>query len=142
MAVEGAPQIAPLDEVRELSRLGGGDLTLVLAELGRNKIKPERLVEPLLVTDLGRLLRTLGNREAVFIERPSVIQCAAAEADVVLLASGEIDKRERILLGLHDTQIALDTTLKSDTRFRRAVDDDFLHERMVNEKLGNFLGVL
>ena len=142
VAVEGATEIAPLDEVREFPRLGSSDLPLVLAEFGRNKIEIERLVEPLLIANFGWLFSSLGNREAIFVKRPTPVQRPAAKADIVLLATGEIDKREGKFVGLNDTQIALDAVLEANTRFCRAMDDHLLHEGMMDEKIRDLLGAI
>ena len=139
VAVEGTAQITPLNENRKFSGLGSRDLSLVLAKLGRDEIEIQRLVELLLIADCGGLLRPLGHGEAVLVERPTAIQSTATETDVVLLAPCEIDERERILLGFHHTEIALHPILEADARFRGAVDNDFLHQRMVDEELRNLL---
>ena len=145
VAVEGAAQVAPLDEIGEFTLFGGNDLPLVLTEFRRDEIEPEGSVELLLVMDdrwlLGPLNITSG-RETVFVERPPAIQRAAAEADIVLLAPGEIDQREGILLGFDHTQIALDAILEPHARFRRAMDDHLLDQGMVDEELGNLCRVL
>ena len=141
MAVEGAAQIAPLDQFGQFTRLGRRDLSLVLPQLGRNEIEAQRLVELLLVMDLRRLFRTFRDREAVFIERPSAIQRTAAEADIVFLASGEIDERKGELLGLNHPKVALDTILETDARLGRTMDNHLLDQRMMDEKLRDLLGL-
>ena len=117
VAVEGTSQVAPFDQLGQLTGLRCGDLPLVLAKLGRDEIESERLVELLLVMDLRRLSGALGlagGCEAVFVERPTSVQGAAAETDVVFLASGKIDEGEGKLFGLHHAKVALDPILETD----------------------------
>ena len=142
MAVEGAPEIAPLDEVREFSRFGGGNLPLILTEFGRNEIEIERLVEPILIQDLGGLFGSLGHAETVFVKGPTPVQRPAAKADIVLLAPGKIDECERELVGLYHTQITLHSALEADTRLGGPANDHLLHKGMMDEEIRDLLGVL
>ena len=91
--------------------------------------------------DYGRLFRTLGHSEAVFVERPAMLQRTAPQADIVLLAASEIDKGKGEFLRLHHTQVALRAILETYTRFRRTMHDHFIDEGMMNEKVRNLLRV-
>src|SRR5438132_1339235 len=98
------------------------DLAPILAELGRDEVHLERGVYVLL-RQRGDLLTTLLGTDAVqpvLVEEKLSAQGQAAQPHVVLLRTGEIEKRRPERPGRHYPQVDLQSTVDDDRALRFA----------------------
>ena len=95
-----APQVGERDEVRQAAGQGGFDLAPVLAQLGLDERQVEEGVglglgpeRPQLGAVAGQRLAVLADaEEALLRQAPAAVAGPFAEADVVILAPGEVDR--------------------------------------------------
>ena len=73
--------------------------------------------------------------EPILVQGPAALQRAVSHHDVVLLASGKVIERKRILRRRHHAQIALNAGTQPHARLGRALQNDRLHQRMRGKRL-------
>ena len=89
MAVQVAPQIRELDQLRQRAALGGLDLAAVLAQFGRHVRESQRCVDPRLVL-AGDARVVVDLVQAVLVQLEPALDRAVAQDDVVRLRAGEV----------------------------------------------------
>ena len=134
MAVQIALEILQLDELRQRAVGRSLDLSLVLAQLGRNPRKAEALV------DVGLLRAWLGlaavdRREAVLGQAQALVAGALAQRHVVRLRAGEVLQQRAPLRRVDHAQVYLHAVVQHDRRLGVAECDHVLHARVPGEAL-------
>ena len=126
--VQVAAQVALLDRPGQGPRAGQLDLAVVLPQLGRDPGQAEGGVHLLL---RGGGDDPAGGRlgQAVLAERPPSVDGQLAQADVVRLRPGEVQRRRPVLPGLHHPQVDLHARRGHDRRLAGAVGDHLGDDR-------------
>src|SRR5439155_15218528 len=128
VAVAIAAEVAQLDEVREAAGHRRLDLTTILAQLRLDERQSEERVGLRLVAEgpelgvrSGEGLAILADpQEPVLGEAPAEVARERAQADVVLLASREVDARGAGLAGRHDHEVDLWAAQEANRRLVRS----------------------
>ena len=118
MVVKRAAEFGPFDQAGNAVFCGGLEFALVFAQLRRDEIEVELVVDFLLggagqqkggIVGFG-----IGSEQTVFVEAQSAFDGALAHDDVVFLASGEIGQSEWEFRVGDDAQIGLNAALQDD----------------------------
>ena len=136
--VQVAADVAQLDELRQLAAPRRLQLPRVLAQLGRDRLVAEELVDVVL---LGALedVAGLDVRHAVLGDREPAPHRLLAHRDVVVLRAREVLEEVAERLGRHDAQVEAETVARDDRRLRvplRRHVDDPLQAREVAGQVG------
>src|SRR2546430_4310652 len=118
-------------------RLRGIDLVPVLTKLGRDEVHLERGVDLLcgLRGDLLTALLRTDAVEAVLVEEQLSAKSQAAQADVVLLGSGEVEECRSERPRRNDAEIDLKAAVDDDRAFRFATSENALDAGRAREDL-------
>ena len=136
--VQVAADVAQLDELRQLAAPRRLQLARVLAQLGRDRLVAEELVDVVL---LGALedLAGLDVRHAVLRDREPAPHRLLAHRDVVVLRAREVLEEVAERLRRHDAQVEAEAVARDDRRLRVALRrdvDDPLQAREVARQVG------
>ena len=137
VVVKHAAQVLQLDQMRQFAVQSGLDFAGVLPQLRFDVIEAQRAMDVALLKHRGHACALFDRREAVFIEREAVIERAAANGDVVLLASGEVGECKGELRARNGAQIALETALHVHAGLGRAFGDDVHDLRKLHKRLNH-----
>ena len=130
MRVQIAAHLAELDELRQLAAPRRLELAVVLAQLRRDRLVAEELVERVLVLG-AEDLAGLDGGDAVLGDREPAPHRLLAHRDVVLLRAGEVLEQVPVRLGRDDAQVEAEPVGGDDRRLRVAVRGDLLHPRQL-----------
>ena len=140
MHLEVTADVGELDEVRETVLLGGFDLAGHFAQLRGDVIEAELGVD-FLFGFSGYGLAALQRGQGVFVERPAHFVGAAAEGDVVLLRSGEIEQRGAEIFFAEKAQVDLQAAFEQDADFVSAVGEGLADGRVTQDVFGDFVDI-
>ena len=118
-----AADVAQLDELRQLAAPRRLQLARVLAQLGRDRLVAEELVDGVLVGALEDVAR-LDVRDAVLRDREPAPHRVLAHRDVVVLRAREVLEEVAERLGRDDAQVEAEAVARDDRRLRVAVRGD------------------
>src|SRR5207302_4181720 len=121
--VQIAAQPAELDELRQLVRARRRELTGVLAQLRRNELVAEELVQLRLVLGVEDLA-ALHRRDAVLGDRQAAPDGTLAQRDIVLLRAREVLEQVAVRLRRDDAQVEAQAVVRDDRRLRVALRGD------------------
>jgi hypothetical protein len=115
MYVQITPEVAALDERRQRARHRRLDLASVLTQLRCDPRQSERPIHS--------LLRLAGEahlvaKETVFAQLPILLLGATAQADVVILAAGEVEQCRAEALRRHRAHVDLQPVAQNTRRLR------------------------
>ena len=102
--MEIALEMAELDELRQRSASRRLQLTGALAQLGRDELVAEELVQLLLVA-MGDRLARIHDDDAVLGDREPPALRLLPHGDVVVLRAGEVLEEVAIALGGNDAEV-------------------------------------
>src|SRR5262249_36996476 len=129
VAVEVASQVVKIDQARETPGFRRRDLTTVFAKLWRHERQAERLVNPFFGL-AGDPLVALHAVEAVLVQLQTTRNGAFARRNVVLFRAGKVLLRGAEALARNEAEIRLKAAGDSHARFRLAVGEYPLDERV------------
>src|SRR6202008_4697212 len=111
------------DELRQLATPRRLQLARVLAQLGRNRLVAEELVDGVLVRALEHIAR-LHVRDAVLRDRKAPSHGLLPHRNVVVLGSGEVLEQVAERLRWDDAEVEAKTVARDDRRLRVSLRDD------------------
>ena len=138
--MEVAAQVAQFHERRQLTVPRRFQLTEVLAQLRRDVLVAEELVDLLLAAGLEDLAR-LDVLDAVLGDGQPAPNGVLAQGDVVVLRAGEVLEQVAVEARRNDTQIEAQAVVRDDRRLRLASGGDLLDPAELGEVLGQLAGL-
>ena len=135
VGMEIAAQLGELDERRELVSPCRLELAARLAQLRRDRLIAEELVQRVLVLRLEHVAR-LDGRDAVLGDREPPPHGVFTQRDVVILGTGEMLQQVAVRLGRDDAQIEAQAVVGENRRLRVAVRDHLDDPRKLREERG------
>ena len=118
-----AAHVAQLDELRQLPAPRRLELARVFAQLGRDRLIAEELVDRVLLIALEDVAG-LDVRDAVLRDREPAPHCVLAHRDVVVLRAGEVLQEVPERLRRDDAQVEAEPFARDDRRLRVALRRD------------------
>ena len=136
-----ALDVLQLDQRRQLSLARRLQLAGVLAQLRRNELVTQPVVDLYLVRET-QLLLGLDDGDRVLGDRETVLHRALSQRDVVILRAGEVLEQVAVGLGRDDAEIEAEAFVGEDSCLRRAVRHHLDHPLELREVLREGLRIL
>ena len=141
MQVQVALHVALDHELRQLAFVRGLELARVLAQLRRDPLVAEPLVDPLLARVL-QLLARLDDGDRVLADREPLLHGALAQRDVVVLRAGEVLQQVAVRLRWHDAQVEPQALVRQHRCLRRALCHHLDHPLQLREVVDQRLRIV
>ena len=138
--VQIAAEVAGLDQLGEAAIEGRVQLPHTGAQFRRDPGQAEAGVERLLIGENFHVAG-LDVGDAVLVEGQALAVGEIAQADVVLLAAGEILEHGTDGLGFAGAQVDLDSWVDDDAGLAGAIDQHFLHLGQSSQAAAQFLAL-
>ncbi len=133
-------QLLELDELRQRSLARGLQLAGVLAQLGRDELVAEELVQLLLVP-VGDRFVGLGVQDAVLGDREPAPLRLFAHGDVVVLRAREVLEEVAVALGRNDAEVEAEPVPRDHGRLRPTARRHLDHPRQLGEVRDERFGI-